>query len=187
MQDRPLAALFAATDARRGRGAVAPTTIAIALVGVAAVTALVLSVWQLVDSPAMRTVTVTSSGRVLGSTATVTVREQVPGTAGIPMRESRASARARTTRLTLTAARGDCWLEVHEASRAGTLLFAGILAEGRSLRLVRKRVWLAFGAGGNLDVTLNGRRVKSFPTGTAAVTVTAHGVSPAVSSSPAGS
>ena len=81
-------------------------------------------------------------------------------------------------KLVLTAARGDCWLEARVSSATGKLLFAGTLEQGRSIRLTRSRLWVAFGAGANLEVTLNGRRVESFPTGTAAVRVTAKGVSP---------
>jgi hypothetical protein len=66
------------------------------------------------------------------------------------------------------------------SSATGKLLFAGNLEQGKSIRFTKKRLWVAFGAGANLDVTLNGRRVESFPTGTAAVVVTAKGVSPPV-------
>jgi hypothetical protein len=189
VRKRPLTDLFAATESGRGRAKwchslregpglasplawIQPSTIAIAL----AMSALVISVWQLVDSDgALQTVTAAPAGGVLGSTVTVTVTEQAPVAARAPVQEPK----ARPALLTLTAARGDCWLEVRAGSGAGKLLFAGLLNEGRSLRLVKRRLWLAFGAGGNLDVTLNGRRVESFPTGTAAVTITAQGVGPA--------
>lgn len=142
--------------------------------------ALVISLWQLVDAgDGPQTVTVATAGGVLGSATTVTVTEQAPPAARLPMPEPK----ARPARLTVTAARGDCWLEVRARSQAGTLLFAGLLGEGRSLRFVKRRLWLAFGAGANLDVTLNGRRIEGFPTGTAAVTITAQGVGPPTTAS----
>jgi hypothetical protein len=153
-------------------GWITPSTIAIAVVGIVAVSALTTSLWQLAHSDSSQTVTVAAAGGVLGSTATVTVTEQAPA-ARAPVRERKAGP----VRVGLTTARGDCWLEARAESPAGRLLFAGLLEAGRSLRFVQRRLWLAFGAGGNLDVTLNGRPVESFPTGTAAVTITAQGVS----------
>jgi hypothetical protein len=183
LRKRPLNDLFSATDSSTAW--ITPSMIAIALIGFVAATALALSLLQLVDSEdGVRTVTASVTGGVLRSTVTVTVKEPASGPTRSPVREPR----ARLARLAVTAARGDCWLEARAGSRAGRVLFAGLLDEGRSLRLVERRLWLAFGAGGNLDVTLNGKRVESFPTGTAAVTITAQGVGPpAAVSSPAGS
>ncbi len=85
-------------------------------------------------------------------------------------------ARRASARLVVHAARGDCWLEVRAGSRGGRVVYAGTLAHGRTLRVARARLWVAFGAGAHLDVTLNGKQVASFPSGTAAVVVTADGV-----------
>ena len=78
--------------------------------------------------------------------------------------------------LVLKAARGDCWLEVRVGSASGKLLFFGTLARGESLPFRRDRIWLAFGAGANLDVIVDGQRVENFPRGTTTATVTAEGL-----------
>jgi hypothetical protein len=78
--------------------------------------------------------------------------------------------------LVLKAARGDCWLEVRAGSASGKLLFFGTLTRGKSLPFRRDRLWLAFGAGANLDVLVNGQRVENFPRGTTTATVTAKGL-----------
>jgi Domain of unknown function (DUF4115) len=141
-------------------------------VAIIAITALVLSVWQLVRSDGAPTARgpETATAR---ATKPAGVAKRAPA-AGTPATRTPAPA---LTKLVLTAARGDCWLEARVGSGTGKLLFAGNLEQGRSLRLAKRRLWLAFGAGPNLEVTLNGRRVESFPTGTAAVIVTAKGVS----------
>jgi cytoskeletal protein RodZ len=147
--------------------------VALVLVAIIALTALVLSVWLLVRPDEEQTADVPQ---------TVTARVTVPAEAaerapasGTPPAKRPASPAAN---LLLTAARGDCWLEARVSSATGKLLFTGNLEQGRSIRLTKtRRLWVAFGAGANLDVTLNGRRVEGFPTGTAAVVVTAKGVS----------
>jgi uncharacterized protein DUF4115 len=147
-------------------GAMHALVVAVSLVGIIATTALVLSIWQLARSNGTETAR---------PQETVTVRATQPtDVAETPPARRPAAAPARVV---LTASRGDCWLEARVGSAAGTLLFAGNLEQGRSLRLAKRRLWLAFGAGANLEVTLNGRRVESFPTGTAAVLVTAKGIS----------
>jgi hypothetical protein len=130
---------------------------ALAAVGLVAVAALAASVWQL-TRPAARTV--------------VTVSERV---APAPARAPPAAIVHQTVvpaRLVLTAARGACWLEVRSG---GKVLYAGTLDQGRTRSFTRRRLRVAYGAGGNLDARLNGRAVR-FPSGTAAVTVTARGV-----------
>jgi uncharacterized protein DUF4115 len=149
----------------------APSSVAITGVGVIAVTALAISSWQLAHSSHAQPRTVTlPAGGVAGNTVTHT--EQAPATTPL----APAKPTARLAKLVLAAARGDCWLEVRASFPAGKTLFVGILEEGQSLRFAQKRLWLAFGAGAYLDVTLNGRRVESFPSGTATVMVTAKGV-----------
>jgi hypothetical protein len=149
--------------------------VALVLVAIIAVTALVLSVWLLVRA---------DEDQTLGVPKTVTARVTEPAEPAehAPASGTRPAKRATfaPTKLRLTAARGDCWLEARVSSATGKLLFSGNLEQGKSIVLTKTRLWVAFGAGANLDVTLNGRRVESFPTGTAAVVVTAKGVSPPV-------
>lgn len=192
LREGSVAELFEATEeeARRpkwgrflGRGPppppsyalVARLVVALAFVAIIALTALVLSVWlllrsdgeQAADEPQTATARVTEPAEVAKS---------VPAS-GMPPMKRPAPAPAQ---LLLTAARGDCCLEARASSATGKLLFTGNLEQGRSIRLTKSRLWIAFGAGANLDVTLNGRLVQTFPTGTAAVVVTANGVSPPV-------
>lgn len=184
-----VAELFEATEGRErrpkwgrflGRGPPRPPSyaivgrlvVALVLVAIIAVTALILAVWLLIRTDGEQTAGVlgTVTTRVTASPETA---ERAPA-AGRPSATRLASA----ANLLLTAEGGDCWLEVRVSSATGKLLFTGNLEQGRSIRLTKRRLWVAFGAGANLDVTLNGRRVESFPTGTAAVVVTAKGVSP---------
>jgi cytoskeleton protein RodZ len=85
--------------------------------------------------------------------------------------------RATTARLALTAARGDCWVEVHAGSPVGELLFSGTIEEGETMVFTRKRMWIALGRPDTLDARLNGKRVTSFPLANSVV-VTARGIRP---------
>jgi cytoskeletal protein RodZ len=82
---------------------------------------------------------------------------------------SRSSA-PRTVKLALTAAR--------LGRVTGKLLFQGTLDRGETIRYVGRRFWLQFGnaPSENLDVRLNGRRVRHFPTGSSLVVVSPRGV-----------
>jgi cytoskeleton protein RodZ len=84
-----------------------------------------------------------------------------------------------TGRLALAATRGDCWLSVRAGARDGRILYEGTLAEGEQVRVAGRRLWVRIGAPWNLDVTLNGRRLKGLPEDTGNVLVTATGVAPA--------
>ncbi len=87
-------------------------------------------------------------------------------------------AGARTARLVLTAARGDCWVAVRSGGPEGELLFSGTIAFGDTVRFVGRRLLLEFGAAPtqNLNVRLNGKHVRNFPTNEPVVIVTARGV-----------
>lgn len=67
--------------------------------------------------------------------------------------------------LTISATRGDCWVEVRAGSATGALLYAGTLASGESIRFNRKKLWLRLGAAANVDVLVNGRP-STVPSGT---------------------
>ena len=86
-------------------------------------------------------------------------------------------APAAPPRLTLRAARGDCWLEVRLASETGRILFAGTLARGTTRTFSSKRLWVRLGAGEMVDARLDGKRAR-LPAGTANVVVTRRGVRP---------
>jgi hypothetical protein len=61
------------------------------------------------------------------------------------------------TSLTISANRGDCWVEVRAGSPSGALLYAGTLVSGKTLRFNREKLWLRLGAASNVDVVVNGR------------------------------
>jgi hypothetical protein len=161
--------LFRATEegppgeerARALRSRTSPSVVAaLGLVALLALAALVLSAWALMRNEAQ---TVAVSTRDVTTTVT-TAAPAEPAATVAPVR------------LAVTAARGDCWIDARAGSAAGKGIFAGTLTQGHSLRFRRKRLWLSVGAGANLDVRLNGRRVADFPSGTATVLVTARGV-----------
>jgi hypothetical protein len=58
--------------------------------------------------------------------------------------------------LVLTAARGNSFLEVHDRSFAGKILFRGTLLAGKAQRFVGSRIWVKATYPSNLDATLNG-------------------------------
>lgn len=103
-----------------------------------------------------------------------TPKEQPPAKPPpLPAPEPEAITRPRTTRpktpastsLTISATRGDCWVEVRAGSSTGELLYAGTLATGKALRFNREKLWLRLGAASNVDITVNGRP-SSVPPGT---------------------
>jgi hypothetical protein len=65
----------------------------------------------------------------------------------------------------ITASRGDCWILARLDSETGRLLDERVLAQGESVRLRGRRVWLSVGASGNVDVTVNGK-ARQLPAGT---------------------
>lgn len=69
------------------------------------------------------------------------------------------------TTLTITATRGDCWVEVRAGSSSGIVLYAATLATGDTLRFRRSRLWLRLGAASNVDVVLDGEPA-AIPPGT---------------------
>ena len=101
--------------------------------------------------------------------------------AGVPATTSTPSAAlAAASTLVVTAARGDCWLEIHASSAQGDVLYEGVLTRGDARTFTGKKLWVRLGAAENLDVTLNGRRVDNLPQGTADVLVTSRGIQPAI-------
>lgn len=72
--------------------------------------------------------------------------------------------------LTITATRGDCWVEVRAGSATGEAHYAGTLASGSSLRFNRPKLWLRLGAASNVDVVVNGEP-STVPPGTVELTL----------------
>jgi uncharacterized protein DUF4115 len=57
----------------------------------------------------------------------------------------------------VTGARGASWVEARVGSQTGRPLFAGVVAQGQTVRVTAPVVWVTFGAAGNLDLHVNGR------------------------------
>jgi hypothetical protein len=79
--------------------------------------------------------------------------------------QSQRSQPTAVTAMTITATRGDCWVEVRAGSASGNVLYAGTLEGGSTLRFNRPRLWLRLGAASNVDVVVNGRAAE-VPSGT---------------------
>jgi Helix-turn-helix domain/RodZ C-terminal domain len=92
---------------------------------------------------------------------------------------TRRAGGTRIGHLMLVASRGDCWLSVHEGSRAGRVLYEGLLRTGDSLPVAGKRLWIRIGAPWNLEARLNGRPLRDLPVDTGNVFVTPAGLTPA--------
>lgn len=88
--------------------------------------------------------------------------------------------------VTLTAARSDSWVEVRKGSSTGRVLFAGVVSEGKSIHVVGRRLWARFGALGNFDLTIDGRRVHPTFNGTVDTFITATAIRQAPAPSQSG-
>lgn len=69
------------------------------------------------------------------------------------------ATRPASTRLVVVAG-GRCWLSVRVGSESGALVWEGILDGGRSVRFVRRSLWIRVGAPWNVSVRVNGKRVQ---------------------------
>ena len=154
----------------RARRASESSFVVVALAGIVAVGVLVVVAFTLgsdqTDDPR------TDLGR-----APATAPQAAPP-APTPAPAPAAPAAAKTAKLGLTAARGDCWVAVRRGAPDGELLFSGTMSRGTTQRFTAKRLWLEFGdaPAANLNVRLNGKRVRNFPTSAPIVLVTPKGV-----------
>jgi helix-turn-helix protein/uncharacterized protein DUF4115 len=144
----------------------------VALAGIVAVTILVVVAWRVGSGDT------TSPGSFIGTQpigeAPATTAETTPPPTPPP---APASPQTRLAKLVLSAARGDCWVQVRAGSAEGRLIYEGTLQQGQAQRFARwTRLWLELGAPSNLNAQLNGRAVKDFPQQPSIVIVTAKGV-----------
>ncbi len=80
-------------------------------------------------------------------------------------------------RLSVTAVRGPCWLQVHTGSVSGRIDFQGTLDQGQKQRFAAKRLWITLDRPENVRIVLNGH-VRRLPLGgPKTLIVTAHGIS----------
>jgi uncharacterized protein DUF4115 len=61
------------------------------------------------------------------------------------------------TVVVLTAVRGDSWFSARVGSENGKVLDERVLAQGESVQLRGRRIWLSVGAAGNVEVTVDGK------------------------------
>ena len=132
------------------------------------------------------------SAGVLGTTAVTTVTKQATtpssrGTVSLPLPNALPNAPATTSEpvttatqghpvvLVLTAARGDAWFEVRAGSTTAAVLFSGILPTQSTRRFSGSKLWIRFGAAGNLDARLNGKPLP-LPIGTYDATIVPSGL-----------
>lgn len=146
--------------------------VVVALAGIVAVTILVVVAWRVGSDET------TNPGSFIGTQpigqGPATSAETTPPPTPPP---APAAPEARLAKLVVSAARGDCWLQVREGSANGRLIYGGTLEQGQTQRFARwSRLWLELGAPSNLNAQLNGRRVKDFPQQPSIVIVTAKGV-----------
>jgi cytoskeletal protein RodZ len=76
------------------------------------------------------------------------------------------------TTLTVSATRGDCWVEVRRTSATGEVLFSGVLPQGESRHFASHKLWLRLGAAGNVDLVVDGKQ-QPVPSGTPELTLPA--------------
>ena len=79
-------------------------------------------------------------------------QHRTPATAAVPRR-----APLSPTRIVVKGSRGDSWVEARAGSATGRSLYAGVVAQGQTVRITAPVVWITFGAAGNLDLRVNGR------------------------------
>jgi hypothetical protein len=85
-------------------------------------------------------------------------------TTGAPTTTVRAEAPTRVT-LTVTAARGDSWIEVRSGSATGAVVYGGTLPSGSAKTFRAPELFVRFGQAGNIDATIDGKR-RRLPGGT---------------------
>jgi hypothetical protein len=136
----------------------------LALVGIVAVTVLVIAAWKFGSTAdgAETTPLPTPPAPAAGAEAP----PSVPGAEPIV--------------LIVTAARGPSHVEVHEGSALGELRWEGTLQEGKSQEFRGTELWLAISKPRNLDFTLDGKRVEDLSVrGPAVLVASAGGLEPA--------
>ena len=75
---------------------------------------------------------------------------------------------AEATLVVLSAVHGDSWFSARVGSESGRVLDERLLAQGETVRLRAKRIWLSVGASANIEVTVNGEPTE-LPPGTVSV------------------
>ncbi|MFN2469271.1 MAG: helix-turn-helix domain-containing protein [Gaiellaceae bacterium] len=150
---------------RRGKGrGIETNVILFALTAIAVMTALVIVAWKF-------------------SSETPPAAEPARKTVTQPNRPAKRAkppaVRVTPAKLRVTASGGHSWLQVHESSATGRLLYQGTLEKGRTQRFVAARLWVNAGRPENLRLTLNGSPVSIGARSPVVVLITANSVTPA--------
>jgi Helix-turn-helix domain len=133
------------------------------LLGIAAVTALVIVAWTRGEPPKKPPL-----GLSGGTPQTPAVTPQQP------------TRSASGVHLIVTAKRGNCWLEVHSGSATGRILFQGTLELGQRKLFTARKLWITLDRPENLGTVLNGHSRRLPSGGVKTLIVTARGISPGV-------
>jgi len=89
-------------------------------------------------------------------------------------------AQTKLVRLLVTAKRGPCWMQVHRGSATGPILFQGTLDQGQDQLFTARRLWITLDRPENLTTVLNGRPKRLPVGGVKTLIVTPRGIRPAV-------
>jgi hypothetical protein len=128
------------------------------LLGIAAVTALVIVAWTRGEPQKKEPVG-------LGSTPAKT-----------PAVTHQPRTTTNTLRLIVTAKRGNCWLEVHSGSATGRILFQGTLELGQRKLFTGRKLWITLDRPENLGTVLNGHSRRLPAGGVKTLIVTSRGI-----------
>jgi cytoskeleton protein RodZ len=128
------------------------------LLGIAAVTALVIVAWTRGEPQ----------------------KKEPVGLSNTPATTPAVTHKPRTTtnalRLIVTAKRGNCWLEVHSGSATGRILFQGTLELGQRKLFTGRKLWITLDRPENLGTVLNGHSRRLPAGGVKTLIVTSRGI-----------
>lgn len=162
--------LVATTPPRRQRRRASESSfVVVALAGIVAVAVLVVVAFTLgSDEPE-------AESRLGEEPAVTATGDAAPPAPQSPPAAAPPAAPA-LARVVLTAARGDSWVAVRRGRPDGELLYSGTMFRGETKRFSARRLYLEFGdaPSENLNVRLNGKRIRNFPDADVVV-VTAQG------------
>jgi helix-turn-helix protein len=132
------------------------------LLGITAVTALVIVAWTRGEPP---------SSTPVGLGTPKATKHQTTTAAVTP---------ARLVRLLVKASRGPCWLQVHKTAATGPILFQGTLDQGQKQLFTARKLWITLDRPENLVTVLNGHTRRLPVGGVKTLIVTPRGIRPAV-------
>ena len=137
------------------------------LAGIAALFALVIAAWKFSDS----------GNQPIPNLGTTSPKPSSPPPPPPPQNRKRSAAKPVRFNLYLSATHGNCWMDIRNWSQNGRPLYTGTLELGQAKFFRARRLWINFGAPGNLSIALNGKPV-TVPGGglSAKVLVTPKGV-----------